>query len=296
MPTAPRAKDVQAALLELADEEKARHLARFFKTGPGEYAEGDIFWGIQVPSQRAVAKQFEDLPLAEVKKLLVAKVHEQRLVALLILVRQFERGDATIRKGIVDLYLAHTEHVNNWDLVDSSAPQILGAWLVEESDASPARARAALAQLNRLAASSWLWDRRIAMVSTYAFIRAGRHAEATHLAERLLGDSHDLMHKAVGWMLRELGKRVDRKHLLAFLELHAARMPRTALRYAIEHLPEVERKAWLAVERAPTTPSSAGKKANPAARSRTRATGDSKIGRAAKGRGKASLAGRSSVR
>ena len=296
MPNTLRAKDVQAALLELADEEKAKHLARFFKTGPGEYAEGDVFWGIQVPSQRAVAARFSGLPLGEVKKLLVAKVHEQRLVALLILVRQFERGDSTLRREIVELYVTHTKYVNNWDLVDSSAPQILGAWLVEESDTNSTRARAALAQLNRLAASSWLWDRRIAMVSTYAFIRAGRHEEATLLAERLLDDSHDLMHKAVGWMLREVGKRVDRKHLLAFLELHAARMPRTALRSAIEHLPEGERKAWLAVERAPSKASSTSRKKNLPAGSRARAAGESKIGRAANGRGKAPLAGRSSVR
>jgi 3-methyladenine DNA glycosylase AlkD len=168
----PQATSVRAALAAAARPDKVAALARFFKTGKGEYAEGDVFLGVTVPKQRAIAKTFRELPLAEAAKLLASKVHEERLTALFILVDRFERGDNATKRAVVDLYLANLKHVNNWDLVDSSAPQILGDWLLTRDRRL----------LRKLAASKDLWERRVAMLSTYAFIRAGEHEDAFAIA------------------------------------------------------------------------------------------------------------------
>jgi 3-methyladenine DNA glycosylase AlkD len=209
-------------------------LQRFFKTGPGEYGEGDVFIGVKVPGVRAVCRECRGVPLDVVLELLRSRVHEERSLALLMLVDAFERGADPVRKQIYDLYLANTRYINNWDLVDASAPQIVGGWLA-------ARSRA---PLKRLARSSSLWERRIAIVATFAFIRRGETEETFRIAEILLADRHDLIHKAVGWMLREVGKR-DAARLRQFLARHYAAMPRTMLRYAIERFPEAERKRYL---------------------------------------------------
>jgi 3-methyladenine DNA glycosylase AlkD len=230
-----KAPVVRARLRALGDPIRAAGCARFFKTGPGEYGEGDRFLGITVPVQRRVAHEFRDLPLPEVAMLLASPMHEDRFVALEILVMQYERGDKAAREAVFRFYLAHTAAINNWDLVDTSARYIVGAHLFERP-----RAR-----IFRLARSKNLWERRIAMVATHDWICRGDLADAYAVAELLLDDPHDLMHKAVGWTLREAGAR-DRPALLAFLRRHYARMPRTALRYAIEHLPPAQRTRILA--------------------------------------------------
>jgi len=224
------AKDVQAALQVAANPEKAAFFPRFFKAGPGQYAEGDKFLGVTVPQQRLIVKQFQTLPLSEIEKLVISEWHEDRLTGLLILVGQYKKGDDAIKKACYDFYLAHMASINNWDLVDSSAEFIVGPWLDAYNPSGK------MAVLRELAHSKSLWERRIAMLATFAYIKDGRADEALEIAELLLHDSHDLIQKAVGWMLRELGKRVDRALLLAFLDEHAATMPRTTLRYAIEHL------------------------------------------------------------
>nr|WP_068278061.1 DNA alkylation repair protein [Aldersonia kunmingensis] len=231
-----------AALAECSDPADAIHLQRFFKTGPGEYGEGDVFIGVRVPATRAVAKRFTELPPAEVDSLLDSDVHEHRLAALLILNAQFARvsrprtADPVARERIVEQYLAAVRRgrVNNWDLVDSSSEYVLGAWLLD-------RPRDLL---DELAASDVLWERRVAMLATFAFIKAGDASTTLVLAERFLPDRADLMQKAVGWMLREVGKRVDRAVLLDFLEQHAHEMGRTALSYATEHF-DAETRARL---------------------------------------------------
>lgn len=221
----------------MANPEKAAFFPRFFKAGPGEYAEGDKFIGVIVPNQRKVAKQFRDLPQTEIDKLLNDPVHECRLTGLLILVGQFERSkDQAQRKSIMQYYLSRTDAVNNWDLVDSSAHKILGKWLVDRKDRRV---------LDRLAKSKNMWEQRIAMVATYTLIKNGELDDTLRLAEKLLSHKHDLIHKAVGWMLREAGKQDD-KVLLAFLDQHAHRMPRTMLRYSIEKLSDARRKKYLA--------------------------------------------------
>ena len=234
-PVSPTARAVQAALRALSDPVRAAGAARFFKTGPGEYGEGDRFLGIRVPAQRGVARAFGTLPLSEVERLLDSPIHEDRFVALEILVMQFERGDAAARARVFRFYLAHTARINNWDLVDTSARYIVGAYLFDRPRGP----------VFRLARSRRLWERRIAMVATHDWISRGDVADAYAVAQLLLDDPHDLMHKAVGWMLREAGV-VDRTALLTFLRQHYARMPRTALRYAIEHLPPAQRKRILA--------------------------------------------------
>ncbi len=232
---------VHLALQEHASNEKAQVLARFFKTGKGQYGEGDVFMGVVVPAQRKVAKRFAGLPLEEVERLLHRREHECRLTALLILVEQYKRGDDKTRKHIYDLYLANTARINNWDLVDLSAEHIVGAWIDGRADK--------MRVLTRLARSKSLWERRIAMLSTFYFIKKGMHDEAIPIARILLTDTHDLIQKAVGWMLREVGKRASLKAEFAFLDHHAATMPRTTLRYAIERLPEETRRHYLAFGR-----------------------------------------------
>jgi 3-methyladenine DNA glycosylase AlkD len=232
------AKDLQARLRALANPKDAAFLAGFFKTGPGEYGEGDVFLGVRVPAIRKVATEFKGMALSEVERLLHSPIHEERLAALVILVVQAAKGDAATRKAIYDLYLANTRHVNNWDLVDLTAPQIVGAYL-EDKCRKP---------LYRLAKSDWLWDRRISILATFHFIRLGDFSDTLRIAEILLADREDLMHKAAGWMLREVGKR-DAAMLEHFLDNHCRAMPRTMLRYAIERLPEKKRRAYMEGER-----------------------------------------------
>ncbi|HPC20198.1 MAG: DNA alkylation repair protein [Kiritimatiellae bacterium] len=220
---------------------QAAILQRFFKTGPGEYGEGDVFWGLKVPQTRAVLARFPEVSLAVANELLDSPVHEARFFAVAALVRAYAAGGAVERRAIFDFYLARAERVNNWDLVDASAPGIVGRHL------PPGGGRRVLA---KLAKSANLWERRIAMVATLEHIRQGCLENTFWLAGRLLADPEDLMHKAAGWMLREAGKR-DRAALEAFLAAHAARMPRTMLRYAIERLPVERRRAWLQTPRMP---------------------------------------------
>lgn len=232
------AADLHNLLLEHVDPQKAALFPRFFKTGPGEYGEGDTFLGVTVPNVRKVAKVGKDLSIDEIEKLLHSQWHEDRLLALIILVNQFRKADRTHQKNIYEFYLSNTSYINNWDLVDTSASNIVGAYLyVVLRSTKP---------LRRLASSDLLWDRRIAMIATLYFIVQGSSKECIEIATILINDTHDLMHKAVGWMLREMGKRVSADELRAFLEVHAATMPRTTLRYAIEHFSPKERKMWLA--------------------------------------------------
>lgn len=226
--------DLQQTLDTLANPADAANLAWFFKTGPGGYGEGDCFRGIRVPALRRLAKQHRTLGLPDVTHLLTSPYHEDRLLALLILVEQFRRGDADQRAAIYRLYLAHTAYINNWDLVDSSAEHIVGAYLYPDL----------LPTLIPLAESPSLWERRIAIMATFHAIKRGDFEATLDLAARLRDDPHDLIHKAVGWMLREVGKR-DRREEEAFLARHCATMPRTMLRYAIEHFPPELRAAHL---------------------------------------------------
>ncbi len=228
------AAEMVKRLGSMGNPERARVSRSFFKTGPGEYGEGDQFAGLSVPQVRALAKELRDLTRAETVKLLHAPLHEARLLALLLLMRAYAEGDEKAREGIYGLYLANTRWINNWDLVDVSATPIVGAHLW-------ARDRSIL---DALAASDLLWERRIAVLATLYFIRRGEFGDTLRIAERLLGDREDLMHKAVGWMLREVGKR-DLAAEVGFLEVHASAMPRTMLRYAIERFPEAERRQYL---------------------------------------------------
>lgn len=225
---------IQKRLRQFATKEKAALLQRFFKTGPGQYGEGDKFLGVVVPDLRKVMKEFRDAPLAEVTHLLRSEWHEDRMLALLVLVDQFERGDEALRDQIYSLYRKNTRYINNWDLVDLTAPKIVGPHLNGGSREL----------LYRFVKSKSLWERRIAIVATFHFIRQKDFRDTLALSEMLLGDEHDLMHKAVGWMLREVGKR-DQAALEAFLRKHHRAMPRTALRYAIERFPEAKRKRYL---------------------------------------------------
>jgi 3-methyladenine DNA glycosylase AlkD len=232
------AADVRRALRQFASPERAVNVARFFKTGKGQYAEGDVFIGATVPEQRLVGRQFRELPLAETDELLASEIHEERLTALLILVHQFTRAtDDAVRGRIYRLYLKRLPYINNWDLVDCSAEYIVGGWLADKDRSV----------LDRFARSQHLWTRRVAMLATFHYIKKGEADEALRIAEALLGDRHDLIHKAVGWMLREVGKRVSPAKLRAFLKEHVTAMPRTALRYAIERFPAAERAKWLAI-------------------------------------------------
>lgn len=229
------AKNVEQALKKLGTKKKAESSAWFFKTGVGQYGYGDVFIGVTVPEQRKIAKQYFDLPFEQVSKLLESKYHECRLTALLILVHQYKEGDERTREKIAKFYLKHTKYINNWDLVDLSASYVLGDYLLTRDRTV----------LYKLVKSKNIWERRIAIITTHCFIRNGEYEDTFKLAEILLIDNHDLIHKAVGWMLREVGKRCSRKELVSFLDAHIKKIPRTTLRYAIEHFPEKERKAFL---------------------------------------------------
>ena len=231
---------VRRELKAQADPEKAAFFPRFFKAGPGEYAEGDKFIGVTVPKQRKISQEFRELPRAQIDKLLDSPLHECRLTGLLILVLQFEKAvkttDEAEQKVLLDYYLSRTDAVNNWDLVDSTAHKILGRWLCDKSDRRI---------LDRLSKSKNMWEQRISVLATMPLIKQGEFEEVLRLCERLIDHPHDLIHKVTGWMLREAGN-VEPKVLEAFLNTHVTDMPRTMLRYAIEKLPESKRKMYLA--------------------------------------------------
>jgi len=219
---------------KLSSPEGAKIAQRFFKTGPGEYGEGDIFAGLKVPQSRELAKKYKDFGFSELQVLIRSKIHEERTIALMIMSQQFKKADEVQQTKIYKFYFKNIRHINNWDLVDGSAPYIVGPYLEKRERKI----------LYKLARSKNLWEKRIAMLSTFYFIRQKDFKDALQIATLLLHDKHDLMHKAVGWMLREIGNRnsaLEKK----FLKQHAATMPRTALRYAIEKFPEAERQKYL---------------------------------------------------
>ena len=228
--------ELRTELRSLADTEQAKNLSRFFKTGKGQYGEGDVFLGIKVPMQRTIAKKYLDLNFQELQELLNSKIHEERLIALIILTNQFKKSkkDKLEQRQIFGFYLKNTSRINNWDLVDLSAPSIVGEFLQKEDTGI----------LRQLANSGNLWERRIAIISTFPFIKKNNFGETLTISNILIEDKHDLIHKAVGWMLREIGKR-NKNVLEFFLSQRHKKMPRTMLRYAIERFPEDERKKWM---------------------------------------------------
>lgn len=228
------AQRIRAELEKKGNPQRAEVSQRFFKTGPGEYGEGDVFIGITVPNLRKLAKKYRAIPQKAIKQLLESPVHEERLFALLVLVLQYQKSGAADKARIYRLYINATRYINNWDLVDVTAPPIVGHFLFDKGREP----------LYDLAKSPSLWERRIAIVSTHFFIRQNDFKETLVISKRLLGDGEDLIHKAVGWMLREVGKH-DRKTEEAFLAAHYKTMPRTMLRYAIERFPETRRQQYL---------------------------------------------------
>lgn len=226
--------EIRTKLRKLGNKQRAKVLQGFFKTGPGEYGEGDVFLGIKVPELRRLAKEYQDITTKEIKQLLKSSIHEERLLALLILVLTYSKGNEIAKKRIYELYLKNTKFINNWDLVDGSAEYIVGDFLMDKSRKP----------LYSLAKSSDLWKRRIAMMSTFHFIKRHEFFETLKISRMLLSGEEDLIHKAVGWMLREVGKR----HLPTeekFLKEHYKKMPRTMLRYAIGKFPESKRQRYL---------------------------------------------------
>jgi 3-methyladenine DNA glycosylase AlkD len=228
------ARVAEATLFAMADAGKAATAARYFQSGPGQYGEGDLFLGIRVPVIRETARQFNTLTLDDCAALLQSPYNEVRVLALDVMVRRFAKGNAAVQTAVHECYMLHRGRINNWNLVDGSAPYISGPYLLTRDRS----------MLWELACSPVLWDRRIAVLSTFAFVRAGDFDDALSLYARLLDDPHDLMHKACGWMLRELGKR-DEARLLAFLQTHYAALPRTTLRYAIEKFDANTRQSLL---------------------------------------------------
>ena len=227
-------KQLKNELNQKANPQKAQILQRFFKTGPGEYGEGDIFLGITVPQLRNFSKKYAALSLSENVKLLKSPTHEERLLALFILIIKFSKNDPILQKKIYHIYLNNTNYINNWDLVDLSAPKVLGAYLFNKDKKI----------LFHLAKSYHLWERRIAILATFYFIKQDLFSECLKISKILIKDKEDLIHKAVGWMLREIGKRNLSKEE-TFLKAHYLQMPRTMLRYAIEKFPEDKRQAYL---------------------------------------------------
>lgn len=227
-------EELRQTIKKSANPAQAKILSRFFKTGRGEYGEGDEFLGIKVPISRSIAKQFKDLTLTELQALLNSPIHEERLIALFILIEHFKKADEHTKKIIFNFYLRNTKRVNNWDLVDLSAERIIGVYLLDKDKS----------MLFKLARSKNLWERRIAIMSTFHFIKNGNYETTLAIADMLLKDEHDLIHKAVGWMLREIGNR-NLKVEETYLEKHYKIMPRTMLRYAIEKFPEKIRQAYL---------------------------------------------------
>ena len=225
---------IKDELQQLGNPAQARVLQRFFKTGKGEYGEGDVFRGIKIPVLRKLAKKYQDMPWAEVEKLLTSKFHEDRMLALLLLVENYIKADDAGEKQIYTMYLRNTRFINNWDLVDVTAHHIVGHYLLDKSREP----------LYGLARSEMLWERRIAIIATFHYIRQNKFDDTLKIAGMLINDPHDLMHKAVGWMLREVGKR-DLQSEEQFLKTHYRQMPRTMLRYAIERFTEAKRQAYL---------------------------------------------------
>lgn len=230
------AREIISELQKQKNDEQAKHLSRFFKTGKGQYGEGDVFWGIKVPVQRTIAKKHKTLDLEQVQKLLTSSIHEHRLTALLILTYKYEKADEKLQKEIYGLYLKNTKYINNWDLVDLSAPKIVGVYLLEREKERKI--------LYKFAQSKDLWEKRIAMLACYTFIKNKQFDETLKISEILLHDKHDLIHKAVGWMLRELGK-IDQAVEEKFLQKYYRVMPRTMLRYSIERFDEKKRKFYM---------------------------------------------------
>ena len=230
----PSLTQLKKELKKLANPKQAEVLQRFFKTGKGEYGEGDIFLGIKVPVQREAADKFQELSLKDIEKLLDSKIHEHRMMALFVLIKQYKKADENTKKIIFDFYLKNTKNINNWDLVDLSTPKIVGDYLLDKPRSV----------LYKLAQSKNLWERRIAIISTWIIIRNNEFDDTLKIAKILLNDKHDLIHKAVGWMLREVGKR-DQKLEEEFLQKHYSKMPRVMLRYAIEKFDEKKRKFYL---------------------------------------------------
>ncbi len=228
-------KNLKAELKGFSSPQKAKILARFFKTGKGEYGEGDIFIGVVVPNIRNISKKYNAVNLGEIEELLHSKIHEERLCALLILIEKFRKGDKKTKEQIYKLYLKNTKYINNWDLVDLSAQHIVGEFLHNKSKSV----------LYKLAKSKKLWERRISILATFNYIYKNQCKETLKIAEILLKDEHDLICKAVGWMLREVGKRCSQEILENFLKKHHRQMPRIMLRYAIERFPEKKRKLYL---------------------------------------------------
>ncbi len=235
-----KANKIKKELKLISNKNKAETLQRFFKTGKGQYGEGDKFLGVMVPKQREIVKKyFKEIDLKEIKKLLFSVYHEERLVALLLLVKKFEKGDSLEKKEIYNFYLKNTKQINNWDLVDLTAPNIVGVYSFKNDKRI----------VYKLIKSHDLWERRIGVLATFHYLKQGSSEEILTIAKKLLTDDQDLIHKAVGWMLRELGKRVSEKELLKFLDVYAELMPRVMLRYAIERLPENTRKKYLKIKK-----------------------------------------------
>ena len=226
--------ELRKRIKSLASPDIAKTMQWFFKTGKGEYGEGDVFAGLKVPTQRKIAREFKELSLSDLKELLSSKIHEERLISLLILVDNYEKGDEKEKESIYSFYIKNRKGINNWDLVDLSAPKIVGKYLFDKDKSI----------LFKFASSKNLWERRIAILSTYEFIRNEQYDTTLKIAKTLLEDEHDLIHKAVGWMLREIGKK-DLEVEEKFLKKHYNKMPRTMLRYAIEKFPETKRKKYL---------------------------------------------------
>jgi 3-methyladenine DNA glycosylase AlkD len=225
---------IKKDLSKLKNSEKAEIWSGFFKTGKGQYGEGDVFLGITVPEQRTIANQYSELPLRDLKKLLASNIHEHRLTSLLILIIKYRQADASGKRELFNFYLNNRKHINNWDLIDLSAPSIVGNYLLKKDKSV----------LYKLVESDNIWERRIAILSTFEFIKNNEFRVSLKIAELLINDKHDLLHKAVGWMLREIGKR----HMLTekkFLKKYYKKMPRTMLRYAIEKFPENIRQGYL---------------------------------------------------
>jgi len=227
-------KEIRKELDKHSSKQKAKILQRFFKTGPGEYAEGDVFLGVKVPDTRKIAKKYQDIGFGDIIALLKSSIHEERLLSLLILVIRFERASEADKEKIYKLYLRNARYINNWDLVDLSSDKILGAFLICRDKEI----------LYRLAKSKNMWERRISIISTYYFIKNRMFNDTLEISKILMFDKEDLIHKAVGWMLRELGKQ-DVGILKKFLKKYYKKMPRTMLRYAIEKFPEVTRQSYL---------------------------------------------------
>ena len=236
------AESVREKLKQLADPQQAVNLRRFFKTGKGQYSEGDIFLGIKVPIQRVLVKSAYTIEVNEVTNLLHSKIHEERMTALLILVTKFEKGDEKMKQTIFNLFIDNTKWINNWDLVDVTVPKVIGTHLLHRDKSI----------LYTFSESESLWERRIAIVSTFTFIRDNQFNDTLLIAKLLLNDTHDLIHKATGWMLREVGKR-DQNTLEEFIKKYYSSIPRTTLRYAIEKFPEALRKSYLNLDKKHTT-------------------------------------------